>query len=135
MGSYFKAVLLLIALVILVTFGIQNNETVKLYYYFGMNSMPFPVYGIVYASILLGIFIGMLIGISMRFNQRQKIKALEKENRDLKSKVPEEKPPESLEEKMPASLEEKPQEMEATETPANETPADATLEFNSESEK
>jgi uncharacterized integral membrane protein len=127
MGSYFKAVLLLIALVILVTFGIQNNETVKLYYYFGMNSMPFPVYGIVYASILLGIFIGMLIGISMRFNQRQKIKALEKENRDLKSKVPEEK--------MPASLEEKPQEMEATETPANETPADATLEFNSESEK
>jgi hypothetical protein len=71
----------------------------------------------------------------MRFNQRQKIKALEKENRDLKSKVPEEKPPESLEEKMPASLEEKPQEMEATETPANETPADATLEFNSESEK
>jgi uncharacterized integral membrane protein len=121
MGSYFKAVLLLIALVILVTFGIQNNETVKLYYYFGMNSMPFPVYGIVYASILLGVFIGMLIGISTRFSQRHKIKALEKENRDLKSKVPEEKPPESLEEKMPVALEEKPQEMEVAETPADET--------------
>jgi uncharacterized integral membrane protein len=121
MGSYFKAIILLIVLVVLVTFGIQNNETVKLYYYFGMNSMPFPVYGVVYASILLGIFIGMLIGISTRFNQRQKIKALEKENRDLKSKVAEEKPPEPPEEKT--------QEMEVAETPADET-----VEVKSESE-
>jgi uncharacterized integral membrane protein len=121
MGSYFKAIVLLIVLVVLVTFGIQNNETVKLYYYFGMNSMPFPVYGVVYASILLGIFIGMLIGISTRFNQRQKIKAFEKENRDLKSKVAEEKPAESLEEKT--------QEMEVAETPADET-----VEVKSESE-
>ena len=47
MANYFKAVLLLIVLVALVTFGIQNNETIKLHYYFGMSSMPFPVYGIV----------------------------------------------------------------------------------------
>ena len=113
MGSYFKAVLFVIVLVALVTFGIQNNETLKLHYYFGMSSMPLPVYGIVYASILLGIFIGMLIGISTRFGQRHKIKALEKENRDLKSKVPEEKPPESPAEKTP--------EMELAKTPADET--------------
>ena len=125
MGSYFKALLLLIVLVALVTFGIQNSETVKLYYYFGMNSMPLPVYGIVYASILVGIFIGMLIGINTRFSQRQKIKALEKENRDLKSKIPEEKPPESPEEKM----EEKSPDIEVAETPADET-----LEVKSESE-
>jgi len=116
MGSYFKAVLLLIVLVALVTFGIQNNETVKLYYYLGMNSMPFPVYGVVYASILLGIFIGMLIGISTRFNQRQKIRSLEKENRDLKSKIPDEKPPES-----PDEDEEKTEELEVPKTPADET--------------
>jgi uncharacterized integral membrane protein len=121
MGSYFKALLLLIVLVALVTFGIQNNETVKLHYYFGMNSMPLPVYGIVYGSILIGIFIGMLIGINSRFGQRQKIKALERENRDLKSKVPEEKPPESPEEKK--------QDIEVAETPADET-----LEVKSESE-
>ena len=47
MGSYFKAVVLLIVLVALVTFGIQNNETLKLHYYFGMSSMAIPVYGIV----------------------------------------------------------------------------------------
>jgi len=94
MKSYFKAILLLIILVALVTFGIQNNEPIKLRYYFQLSSMQIPIYGIVYASILIGIFIGMLIGISNRFAQRNKIRALQKENRDLKAKVeeaPEEK--------------------------------------------
>ncbi len=87
MGSYFKALLLLIVLVALVTFGIKNSDPVKLYYYYNLNSMPIPTYGIVYASILLGVFIGMLVGISTRFGQRKKIKQLQKENRDLKDKV------------------------------------------------
>ncbi len=94
MRSYFKAILLLIVLVALVTFGIQNNEPIKLHYYFQLSSMQIPIYGIVYASILIGIFIGMLVGISNRFSQRKKLSALQKENRDLKAKVkeaPEEK--------------------------------------------
>lgn len=87
MGSYFKAVVLLIVLVALVTFGIKNNEPLKLYYYFGLSSMSIPVYGIAYASILVGIFIGMIVGIGTRFGQRKKIKQLQKENRALKDKV------------------------------------------------
>jgi len=87
MGSYFKALLLLIVLVVLVTFGIQNLEEVKLHYYLGMHSMPIPIYGIVYASILVGIFIGMIVGISTRLGQRKRIKQLQKENRGLKDKV------------------------------------------------
>ena len=87
MGSYFKALLLLIVLVALVTFGIQNLEEVKLHYYFNLHSMPIPIYGIVYGSILVGIFIGMLVGISTRFGQRSKIKQLQKEIRGLKDKV------------------------------------------------
>ena len=118
MANYFKALLLLIALVVLVTFGIQNNETVKLHYYFGLSSMPFPVYGIVYASILVGIFIGMLVGITSRFSQRKKLKALEKENRRLEDKVAEQ----------PALQEEK------EEAPAIESQADETLEIPRESD-
>ena len=117
MGSYFKAILLLIVLVALVTFGIQNNETLKLHYYFGMHSMPLPVYGVVYASILVGIFIGMLIGINTRLGQRKRIKALEKENRDLKSKVAEKTPQEQPEEK----TDEKTDEIAVPELPADET--------------
>jgi uncharacterized integral membrane protein len=126
MGSYFKAIVLLIVLVALVTFGIQNNETLKLHYYFGMHSMALPVYGIVYASILLGIFIGMLIGISTRLSQRKQIKALEKENRNLKSKAAEETPEEQPE-KQP---EDNTQEMAVPESQFDET-----LAVNNDSEK
>ena len=89
MGSYIKALLLLIVLVVLVTFGIQNNETMTLHYYFQLSSMPVPVYAVVYGSLLVGIFIGMVVGISARFSQRKKIKQLQKENRALKDRVTE----------------------------------------------
>jgi uncharacterized integral membrane protein len=96
MGSYFKALLLLIVLVVLVTFGIKNNETMTLHYYFQLSSMPVPVYAVVYGSLIVGAFIGMIVGISGRFSQRKKIKQLQKENRSLRDKIPEpakEKPP------------------------------------------
>ena len=103
MGSYFKALLLLIVLVVLVTFGIKNNETMTLHYYFQLSSMPVPVYAVVYGSLVIGVFIGMIVGISTRFTQRKKIKQLQKENRSLRDKIPEpaeEKTPE--EQKTPA---------------------------------
>ena len=87
MGSYFKAILLLIVLVVLVTFGIKNNETMTLHFYFQLSSMPVPVYAVVYGSLIVGVFIGMLVGISARFTQRKKLKELQKENRGLKDKV------------------------------------------------
>ena len=94
MGSYIKAFFLLIVLVVLVTFGIKNNETMILHFYFQLSSMPIPVYAVVYGSLIVGVFIGMIVGISARFAQRKKLKELQKENRDLKAKVaeaPEEK--------------------------------------------
>jgi uncharacterized integral membrane protein len=118
MGSYFKAILLLIVLVALVTFGIQNNETLKLHYYFGLSSMPIPVYGIVYASILIGIFIGMLVGISTRLGQRKKIKQLQKENRGLKDKVGEPAAEEKTEEE--SAVEEKEAQLDETQEIQNE---------------
>ena len=87
MGSYFKAILLLIVLVGLVTFGINNLETIRLHYYFDLSSMPLPLYGVVYGAIIIGIFIGMIVGINSRFTQRKKIKVLQKENRELHKKV------------------------------------------------
>ena len=89
MGSYIKTILILIVLVFLVTFGIQNNKTMILDYYFQLRSMPIPVYAVVYGSLLMGIFIGMIVGISARFTQRKKIRQLQKENRNLKNKVAE----------------------------------------------
>ena len=87
MGSYIKTIIILIVLIILVTFGIKNNETMILQYYFQLSSMPVPVYAVVYVSLLVGIFIGMVVGISARFTQRKTIKELQKENRSLKDKI------------------------------------------------
>jgi uncharacterized integral membrane protein len=95
MGSYIKALLLLIVLVVLVTFGIKNNETMMLHSYFQWSSPPIPVYAVVYGSLIVGILIGMIVGINSRFTQRKKLKTLQKENRNLKAKVaetPEEEP-------------------------------------------
>lgn len=89
MGSYLKALLLLIVLVVLVTFGIKNNETMILHFYFQLSSMPIPVYAVAYGSLIVGVFIGMLVGISNRFAQRKTIKQLQKENRGLRDKVAE----------------------------------------------
>jgi uncharacterized integral membrane protein len=87
MGSYIKALLLLIVLAVLVTFGIKNNETMVLHFYFQYKSIPIPVYAVVYGSLIIGVLIGMIVGINARFTQRKKIRQLQKENRDLKNKV------------------------------------------------
>ena len=87
MGSYIKALLLLIVLVVLVTFGIKNNETMVLHFYFQYKSIPIPVYAVVYGSLIIGVLIGMIVGINARFTQRKKIRQLQKENRNLKDKV------------------------------------------------
>ena len=87
MGSYIKALLLLIVLVVLVTFGIKNNETMVLHFYFQYKSVPIPVYAVVYGALIIGVLIGMIVGINARFTQRKKIRQLQKENRNLKDKV------------------------------------------------
>ena len=111
MGSYIKATLLLIVLVVLVTFGIKNNETMILHSYFQWSSPPIPVYAVVYGSLILGILIGEIVGISARFSQRKKVKVLQKENRGLKAKLAE----------APAEKSVVEPGVEETETPQEET--------------
>lgn len=113
MGSYFKAILLLFVLVGLVTFGINNLETIRLHYYLNLSSMPLPLYGVVYGAIIIGIFIGMLVGINSRLGLRKKIKELKIENRDLQAKVGEERPQEKIEEK--------PEDEQPAQTPEDES--------------
>jgi uncharacterized integral membrane protein len=96
MKNYIKAVFLIIVLLFLVTFGIKNNQPVRLNYYFEWHTIDFPLYILAYASIVIGIFIGMLIGINYRFQQRRKIKILEKLTNELKAKAEKEKKEEQL---------------------------------------
>lgn len=118
MKNYIKAVFLIIVLLFLVTFGIKNNQPIRLNYYFEWHTIDFPLYILAYASIVIGIFIGMLIGINYRFQQRRKIKILEKLTNELKAKAEKEK----KEEQRPddQKVEEKASEKKADEEKAAE---------------
>ena len=135
MGSYIKALLLLIVLVVLVTFGIKNNEMMTLHFYFQYSSIPIPVYAVVYGSLIVGVFIGMIVGINARFTQRKKLKALEKENRDLKARVadaPEEK---AVVESVVEDKETPPEQTEEVKTEVEATEEEAEEEEEEEAEK
>jgi len=90
MGKYIKSIILIIALLFLVTFGVKNSHPTQLRYYFDLLSVDIPLYGIVYLSIVLGIIIGMIVGIYDRIDLRRTVKRLRRENRELKEKVVEE---------------------------------------------
>ncbi|UCG06114.1 MAG: DUF1049 domain-containing protein [Desulfobacterales bacterium] len=108
MKNYIKAVFLIVILLFLVTFGIKNNQPLRLNYYFEWHTIDFPLYILAYASIIIGVFIGMLIGINNRFQQRRKIKVLEKLTNELKAKAE--------------------KEMKADEIPADQPADEKTLE-------
>jgi uncharacterized integral membrane protein len=87
MGIYAKALLLIILLFAAITFGTQNAEFVKLRYYFGLTSMPVPLYLVLYVAIILGMIAGMAIGITTRLNLKRKAKTLARANASLQEEL------------------------------------------------
>jgi uncharacterized integral membrane protein len=87
MGSYAKAIFLMIILAFLVTFGIKNSQAVQLSYYFQAQAWSLPLYAVVYASVVIGVLMGMVLGLSKRMGLRKTIRSLDKENRKLKDTV------------------------------------------------
>ncbi|MEJ2725956.1 MAG: LapA family protein, partial [Deltaproteobacteria bacterium] len=80
---YVKWIILIVILLFFITFGVKNSGPVYLNYYFNLQYIELPLYGLVYIAILLGIFIGMIVGIFDRFSLRKKVKRLEKEKKEL----------------------------------------------------
>ena len=88
--TYVKSIILIIVLLVLITFGVKNNQAIPLSYYFSISTSPLPLYGIVYSCIIIGIIIGMIVGVSQRITLRRKVKQLEREAREPR-KIEEEK--------------------------------------------
>lgn len=85
--TYIKAVIIIIVLFFLVTFGIKNSGSVSITYYFGLIDVLVPMYAVVYACLVVGIVIGMLIGFAGRLGVKRKLKAAEKENKEIKAEL------------------------------------------------
>jgi uncharacterized integral membrane protein len=89
MTGYIKSIILIIVLLFLVTFGVKNSQPIQLYYYLNFETGAFPLYGLVYISIVVGIVIGMIVGVYDRFDLRRRVRRLDRENRELKEHVEE----------------------------------------------
>ncbi len=87
MGNYIKALLLIALLFLAITFGTQNSESVILRYYFGVASIPLPLYLIIYLAIILGIVGGMAVDVYARLGLRRKVKQLGKANTSLREEL------------------------------------------------
>ena len=87
MGIYIKALLIIILLFAAITFGTQNAEFVQLRYYFGLTSVPVPLYLVLYVAIIVGMIAGMAIGVSTRSNLKRKSRKLEKANASLQEEL------------------------------------------------
>jgi uncharacterized integral membrane protein len=53
MGVYVKWIISIIVILILVTFGTENNQTVQLKYYIDSLTIGLPQYVLVYAAIII----------------------------------------------------------------------------------
>ncbi len=87
MKGYLKATVLLIVLVLLVTFGVQNRQPVSVSYFFGIGSPAIPLYGLLYLSVFVGVLIGLLAAVPGRLRLRKAVKFLQSENQGLKERL------------------------------------------------
>jgi lipopolysaccharide assembly protein A len=87
MGTYVKWIVIIIILLFFITFGVQNSQTVYLNYYFNIQGLELPLYGLVFISILLGIVAGMIIGVTDRLIVKRKLKEREAEIRELEERI------------------------------------------------
>ena len=91
MAAYLKGIILIIVLLFFITFGVGNNQPIRLNYYLEILNVELPLYGVIYISILVGIVIGMIMGINNRLILRRMVKNLEREVKELENKAKEEK--------------------------------------------
>ena len=103
MARYIKSIIMIIILLFLVTFGVKNSQPIQIYYYLNFETGAFPLYDLVYLSIVIGIVIGMIVGIYDRIDLRRKVKRLQRENKELKEHVGEKVVEEEKEQELPVT--------------------------------
>jgi uncharacterized integral membrane protein len=84
MRSYIRSALLILILLFLVTFGLKNSRPISLAYYFGLTTTAMPLYVLLYIAFFIGILIGIVAGFFRRRSLQKSVKALQRENRELK---------------------------------------------------
>jgi uncharacterized membrane protein YciS (DUF1049 family) len=105
MGTYVKWIIIIVVLLFFITFGVKNSQIVTLNYYFDIQGIELPLYGLVFISILLGIAAGMIIGVTDRLVLKRKVKDQAREIRDLRETLSKHEEASKATEKSPSDAE------------------------------
>jgi len=82
MAKVLKTIFLALLFILGITFSMQNVDPVVLRYYFGLETLPVPLFLLVLFSILLGI---LLAGAGFLMDQRSLRRALREKERQVAS--------------------------------------------------
>ena len=82
-----KIILLVISVVIVATFSTMNQQEISLRYFFGWETVPFPLFLLILASLILGSILGFLIGLGDRWKLRMQARDLGKKAKALREEI------------------------------------------------
>jgi uncharacterized integral membrane protein len=94
-------VLIIIIMLLLITFSLENTVVVQLKYYDFMKQSV-PIYMLIFLSFLAGVIFAGLMGIVERFRMNRTISKLNKAVRDLRRQIRENEPPPLIENEKPS---------------------------------
>lgn len=84
--KYIYVILFSVILLAMVFFAFSNNETVTLKF-LGLESVPMPLFSVIYVGIFLVVIFMSFIGISERFRLKGEIRRFKKETKILRAEL------------------------------------------------
>ena len=78
MRTFINTVGIVILILVLLTFSLNNNTPVEISYYFG-RTISFPLWGVILIPFFVGVITGNLLDVIQRFKLKNEIKKLKRE--------------------------------------------------------
>ncbi|MBI3013910.1 MAG: LapA family protein [Candidatus Tectomicrobia bacterium] len=82
-----KFMVFLLVLAIVASFAVKNGDDVILHYYFGLESVPMPLFLVIFGSLVLGALISLLFAVGEQLRLRYTIRSLERKMRRMEEEL------------------------------------------------
>jgi uncharacterized integral membrane protein len=82
-----KIVFIIICVIVVATFCTLNRQEISLRYFFGWNTILFPFFLLILASLIAGMVVGFSLGWGKRWKLRAEAHVLEKQLRALREEI------------------------------------------------